>query len=358
MTRGAFAAIFVGLSVAAALLLMPARPASCAPAAKPGPPIQSAPPPQPAKPAQPVPPRTPGTVFPIGSRIGLVPPPGMTPGKAFSGFVAADGKAAIIINVLPSEAFASMQQALSDESLKARGITVEKRETLQLAIGKADLVVGTQQSPDNTPYRKWLLLLPSKDFTALVTAQAPQQDKAYTDSVVRAALATLTVRASVPDTEFLALLPFKVGDLAGFQIGNIVPGRAVLLIDAPKFPHLIVTKGLPEYEFNARFIVTAVPGGPITSQQRANLARDAFRSIQGLSDVQVTMSEPVRVESQEEFETVASAKDAGSGVSLMVIQWLLFGDGGFLQMVGVSRNDIWESELTRMRRIRDGIVFK
>jgi hypothetical protein len=235
---------------------------------------------------------------------------------------------------------------------------VEKRETLQLAIGKAALVVGTQQGPDHTPYHKWLLLVPTKDFAALITVQVPQQDKAYSDSVVRAALTTLTLRASVPDTEFLALLPFKVGDLAGFQIGNIVPGRAVLLIDAPKFPHLIVTKGLPEYEFNARFIVTAVPGGPITSQQRANLARDAFRSIQGLSDVQVTMSEPVRVESQEEFETVASAKDAGSGVSLMVIQWLLFGDGGFLQMVGVSRNDIWENELTRMRSIRDGIAFK
>ncbi len=351
MTRGTLAAIAAGLGVTAALALTPAMPAWSAPTAKPSPPTQSAPP------AQPAPPPAAGTVFPTGSRIGLVPPPGMTPSKAFAGFIAADEKAAIIINVLPSEAFPSMEQAISDEALKARGIAVEKRETLQLAIGKAYLVVGTQQSPDNTPYHKWLLLVATKYLTALVTVQVPQQDKTYSDSVVRAALATLTLRASVPDTEFLALLPFKVGTLAGFQIGNIVPGRAVLLIDAPKFPHMVVTKGLPEYEFNARFIVTAVPGGPIASQQRATLAGDAFRTIQGLSDVQVTMSEPVRVENQEEFETVASAKDTGTGASVMVIQWLRFGDGGFLQMVGVSRTDIWESELTRMRTIRDGIAF-
>jgi hypothetical protein len=358
MTRAAFAAIVAGLAVTPALVLMPAMPAWSAPTAKSGPPIQSAPRPQPGPPAQPAPPPAAAVVFPIGSRFGLVPPPGMTPSKTFPGFIAADNKTAIVVNMLPLGAFADMEKALSDESLKGRGITVEKRETLQLAIGKADLVIGTQQSPDNTPYRKWLLLVPTKNLTALVTVQTPQQDKAYSDSVLHAALATLTLRETVPDSELLSLLPFKIGDLGGFQIGNIIPGRAVLLLDAPKFPHMVVTQGLPEYEFNGRFIVTAVSGGSTDSQQRANLARNAFRTIQGLTDVQITMSEPVRVESQEEFETVASAKDAGTGAAVMVIQWLRFGDGGFLQMVGVSRADIWESELTRMRAIRDGVSFK
>ena len=63
-----------------------------------------------------------------------------------------------------------------------------------------------------------------------------------------------------------------------------------MLIDAPEYPHMIATNGLPEYEFNARFIVTAAPGGPKDPNQRANLARDAFNSIDGIKDKQVTMA--------------------------------------------------------------------
>ncbi|MGB6536945.1 MAG: hypothetical protein WBF58_13395 [Xanthobacteraceae bacterium] len=365
MTRGAFVAIAVGLGVTAALALMPVAPAWSAPTDKPdsttaAPPAPATPPaqtPQPATPGQSAAPAA-ATVFPVGSRFGLVPPPGMIPSKAFPGFVAADQKAAIIITALPLAAVNGMQKALSDESLKRQGITVEKRQALQLPLGKADLIVATQLGPDKAPFRKWLLLVPTKELAALVTVQVPQQDETYSDSVVRAALATVAVRETIPETEYLSLLPFTIGSLSGFHIGNIIPGRAVLLVDAPQFPHLVVTKGLPEYEFNGRFIITAVPGGPIASQQRVTLARDAFRTIQGLKDVQITMSEPVRTENKEDFETVASAKDSGTGAGLMVIQWLRFGNGGFLQMVGVARADIWESELTRMRAIRDGIAFK
>ena len=36
---------------------------------------------------------------------------------------------------------------------------------------------------------------------------------------------------SVPDAERLSLLPFKVGDLAGFHIEDVLPGRALMLAD-------------------------------------------------------------------------------------------------------------------------------
>jgi len=297
-------------------------------------------------------------VFPTGSRIGLVPPPGMAPSKAFAGFVDPQKNAGIIISTLPAGAFADMEKTLTDDALKKRGITVEKRGSVQLSIGKGDLVVGTQLAPDKTSYRKWLLLVPTSELTVAVTVQAPERDKAYSDSVVRAALASLALRAKVPDSELLSLLPFTIGDFAGFHIGNVVPGRALLLIDAPKYPHLVVTEGLPEYEFDARFIITAAPGGPTDPGQRANLARAAFNSIGGIKDLQITMAEPVRIDSQEGFETVASAKDAGTGAKLMVVQWLRFGGGEFLQMIGISRADIWGRELSQMRAMRDSVAFK
>jgi hypothetical protein len=298
-------------------------------------------------------------VFPTGSRVGLVPPPGMTVSKTFPGFIDPNKNAGIVINALPAGAYADMQKTLTDDALKKRGVTVQKRETLQLAVGNGDLVVGTQTAPDKTPYRKWLLLVPAGDLTVAVTVQVPERDPTYSDSIVRAALATLTLRTTVPEEEFLSLLPFKVGDLAGFKVGNIIPGRALLAIDAPNNPHMVVTQGLPDYEFDARFIVTAGPGGPSSDpDHRANFARTAFASIGGIKDVHLTMAEPIRIDSQEGFETVASAKDAGTGANLMVVQWLRFSGNEFLQMIGISRAEIWDTELSRMRTMRDSITLK
>lgn len=297
-------------------------------------------------------------VFPVGSLVGLVPPPGMTPSPTGPGFVDVKENAGIIINELPAGAYADMQKTLTDDALKQRGITVEKRQSLQLSVGTGDLIVGTELSPDKKLYRRWLLLVPASDLTVAINVQAPAQGNMYSDAVVRAALTTLAMRPKVPEAEFLKVLPFTIGDLAGFHIGNVIPGRALLLLDAPKTPHLVATGGVPEFEFNARFIVNAAPGAPSDPTQRATLAREAFRTIQGIKDIQVTMAEPVRIENQDGFETVASAKDADTGARLMVIQWLRFAGGGFVQMVGISRADIWGSELSRMRAVRDSIALK
>jgi len=42
----------------------------------------------------------------------------------------------------------------------------------------------------------------------------------------------------------------------------------------------------------------------------------------------------------------------------MVVQWLRFGRGSFLQMVGISRAAIWEDELSRLRTMRASIEVK
>ncbi|HUN50506.1 MAG TPA: hypothetical protein VMU42_05295, partial [Candidatus Sulfotelmatobacter sp.] len=94
-------------------------------------------------------------IFPPGSHIGLVPPPGMVASSAFPGFVDPTKNAGIVISSLPGNAYADMEKTLTADALKQRGITLEKRETLQLNIGKGDLVIGTQLGPDKMPYRKW-----------------------------------------------------------------------------------------------------------------------------------------------------------------------------------------------------------
>jgi hypothetical protein len=298
-------------------------------------------------------------VFPPGSHIGLVPPTGMVPGKTFPGFVDPnDTRVGMVIGSLPAAAYDEMQKSLTADGLKKEGVTLEKRDSIDLSIGKGLLIVGTQVFPDKILYRKWLLFVPMHEFTVAITVQAPANASAYSDSVVRAALATIVARPTVPQSEYLTLLPFTVGDLAGFHLINVIPGRAMLLVDAPAYPHMVVTQGLPDYEYDGRSIIAALPGAPSGTEQRTDFARLAFGSIGGIKDVQMTMSEPVRINDREGFETVAHAKDATNGSDLMVVQWLLFGNVQSLQIVGISRAEIWDRELSRLRTIRDSVAFR
>ena len=288
-------------------------------------------------------------IFPIASRVGLVPPAGMVVSKGFVGFEDVAKDSAILIAAQPPAAYPEIEKSLATDALKKNGITVDNREEMQFDFGKGILVVG-KQAADKTRYRKWLLIAQAKDLTALVNVQIPEQETAYPDAAVRAALATLAVRATIPDAEKLSLLPFTVGDLAGLHIENVLPGRAVMLIDTPD--------GVPTNNLDTRMFVAAFDGGPTENDDHGQFARMTFGQIVGIKDVQITMSEPLRIGGQSGFQTMAQAKDMKTGEDIMVAQWLRFGTGGFMQMIGMAKAGVWSTELTRLRAVRDSIQPK
>jgi len=290
--------------------------------------------------------------FPTGSRIGLVPPSGMVTVTGFPGFEDPDKHAAIVVAPMPAAAYAELDKTAVPETLKSQGITMDKREPISISAGKAFLVTGTAVA-DNARYRKWLMVAAVDDLTAFVSVQVPEADTTYTDAVVRAALATLTVRASVPDAERLSLLPFKVGDLADFKIEGVLPGRALMLADTPAKPGSDAAERIRT--FDARMLISAEQGGPSDFADHGNFARTVFDGIGGIKNVRITMSEPLNMNGQEGYQTMAQANELQGDTKLMVVQWLRFGGGGYLQMVGVARADIWTSVLTRMRAVRDSV---
>jgi hypothetical protein len=342
-------------------------------------------------------------IFPPGSRIGLVPPTGMVLSEAFAGFADPEKNAAILIATLPAAAYSQLDKTLDTEELRKQGITLEKREPMRLDAGKGFLLTG-RQSAGKEHYRKWLLVLAAGDITALVSVQIPEPDTNYPNNIVRTALGTLAVRQKVPEDEQLGLLPFTVGDLAGFRVDAVLPGRAVVLSaladetakdafkekEAPKDPEEAAkesketpkdastetskapkeaakeakeaqkdfSKGSAGRSFDARLLIAAAPGGPAEADDRGSFARTSFAEIGGIRDVHITMSEPLRIGGQSGYQTMAEAKDARSGADVMVVQWLRFGSGGFLQMTGIGRVDVWTRTLARLRTVRDSIQPK
>lgn len=296
-------------------------------------------------------------IFPTGSRVGLVPPPGMTPSRNFAGFEDAQNEAAILLAAFPAEAFSALDKSMVPEALSKQGI--DKREPMAVA-GTSGFLLTGKQAVNGTSYSKWMLVAPIGGITALVTVRAPEKNKSYTDQTVRTLLATVAVRASVPDSERLSMLPFKVGDLAGFHIDDVLPGRALMLVDTPAGGDQsakkaqAANKDAPGQPVDARFLIATLPGGPNEAKDDDNFARVTFDQIGGITDVRIQDAEPLRIGGQSGYETLAKAKD-GQGTELMVVQWLRFGTGGYMQMIGISHADLWPGMLMRLRKIRDSI---
>lgn len=292
-------------------------------------------------------------VYPPGSRIGLAPPAGLATAKSFFGYEDPDHKVAMILVALPVEAYAELDKTIDADALKRQGVTFESREPVPIATGKAFVVIGHQEV-ENTKVRKWLMVASSSAVTALVTVQVPDAARElYPDAAIRAALESLTVRDRVPVEEQLGLLPFKVDELAGFRVAGVIPGRAVMLSDAPAEP-----PGPPELALEPHFLVAIAPGGPSQTSERDTFARDLFGTIPNLRDIHVVSSEPLRIGGQQGHQILAEARDATGASALTVAQWLRFGSGAYLQMIGIARTDAWKSAYPRFRSVRDGIEPK
>jgi hypothetical protein len=205
------------------------------------------------------------------------------------------------------------------------------------------LVVGRQDNQN-----AWMLVAQTPDLTAVITARVPDSAKdVYSDSVIRAAFASLAVRAEVPIEEQLGLLPFRLGEMAGFKVGGVLPGRGVLLTD--------VAADAASKAIEPHIVVALMPGGPVEAANREDIAVQIFRGIPNLKDVRISGSAPLRIGGQQGHEIMASAKDPATGANISLVQWLRFGGGAYLHLVGTALTPAWTPAYARFRSVRDGI---
>ena len=281
-------------------------------------------------------------VYPQGSRVGLVPPPGLSAAASFPGFEDRAKNVAMLVGALPAEAYKEFERSDSAEGLKRLGATLEKRESLTLSTGPALLVIGHQDKIGT-----WMLVASTPELTAMVTLRIPDTARdTYPDQALRAALQSVAVRAHVPVDEQLGLLPFRVATLADFNIGAVLPGRGIMLTDA--------APGTADAAVAPHMVVAVMPG-ELPGGDREELAREIFHGIPNLKDVRITNAEALRIGGQQGHEIMATAKDPATGADLKLVQWLRFGGGAFLQLVGIAPTPAWTQAYGRFRAVRDGI---
>jgi hypothetical protein len=276
-----------------------------------------------------------------------VPPPGFTASRHFPGFENTDGAGTIMMMTLPPQLFSEVQGTLSAQAVKAQGVTEDKREELALPNGKAQLVVGTEEE-NGQKFRKWMFLALLPEGAAVVSVRiADAKLGAYSDQVIHDALETLTVRTTVPVDEQIELLPFKLADLAGMRAVRALPGTGVFLTDGPK--------DSPEPSEQSVFVVSLGQGGPEAPNDRANFARNMFSGLSDFKDIRVVSGDMLRLPSGPTHELQAEATDVRTGTPMKIVQWVRFGSGVYVRMVGIAPADQWRKAFTQFRAVREGL---
>jgi hypothetical protein len=289
-----------------------------------------------------------GTVFPPGLRVGMEPPGDLKPSTNFPGFEDVDRKVSVTILDLPAGAYAEIERAASAKDQS--GLTDVKREDFSFTDGKG-VLMGAQAERDGVKLHKWILLatVPADkipDLAMLINVEVPEAASAvYSEAVIRKALASVTFRP-MPIEEQLGMLPFKIDQLAGFRVMKALPSGGAILTDGPtddlsKQPYVIVSVGR---------------GSPEAPGDRGKFARDLLSSAP-LRDLSVESAEPMRIGGAPGFEIRAQGKGL-NGEDISLVQWVRFGGGVFLRIVGVGRKDEWDALFTRFRAVRDGVDTK
>jgi hypothetical protein len=287
--------------------------------------------------------------YPTGSLVGLVPPQGFVVSKRFPGFENTDNGGSIVLLSLPPQAYADIEKSMTAEAFKAQGITEEKRENLALPGGKGVLVIGSELD-QGQKFRKWMFLGSVPAAVAIAAVRIPDSAvKGYPDDVIKTTLLTMTARPSVPIEEQLSLMPFQLHEMSGLRAVRVMNGTGIFLTDGPK--------DTPDVAEQPVFVVSIGQGGPEQSEERANFARNLFTGLSDFKDVRIVSGDMLRLGggSMPTHELQAEAKDNKTNTPMKIVQWVRFGPGAFVRMIGVARADAWSKEFPRFRAVRDGV---
>lgn len=297
--------------------------------------------------------------FPVGSHIGLAPPPGMVMSDSFPGFEDRERKAGIIISQLPGPAYEQFLKSMNSGAIEVPGVGNAKREIMLTEGGAAHLVTGDQEA-EGVKLRKWLMItrrtVANNDadltFAFVVTVQIPADAQSvYTDDIIRKSLGSVKLRGSIPSAEILDKMPFTLNERANFNgVRSILPGRALMLTEN--------ADGAEPPADSPVLMVSIGTGAPSHSDERAQFSQNILRNIQGFSNLRMISAEAMRVGGQPGYEVKLEGNSLPDNTEVTIVQWMRFQGGNYIRLVGVAPRVKWNENFTRFRAVRDGVDIR
>ena len=277
--------------------------------------------------------------YPPGSRVGLVPPPGMTASTRFPGF---EGRGAILsVTELSGQSYPARRAGVHTPRPSRRAAWSSSAATNTRCPGGPAAIVAARHDVSGVPMRKWALSGLVGDVTVIVILTMPEDLRGtYPDDAVRASLMSVMVRPKLSQEELLAVLPYRLADLGGFHLMRATPNGMATLTFGPNDTPLPVEQPY--------FMVVWQSLRPPAAEYE-NFARRAFAEFSN-GGGRIMSSEAMRIAGEPGYQMIAESKDTRTGDELVTVQWMRFSDGT-VQMIGIARKDQWEAVLPRMRAV-------
>jgi hypothetical protein len=285
-------------------------------------------------------------VFPPGLRVGLEPADALKPGPGISGFQDPDRKVTVAIAELPVEAYAELMRAMFGPA--PAGATDVERRLFAFKEGVGYLHEASTIE-NGVATRHWVFLaMPAgieQPFVALINVTVPRSaSMIYSDAAVQKMLASMTIR-DPPIEEQLGLIPFKLTDLAGFQVKRVTP-NSVLIADGPA----------SDLSQTAYMVVSIGRAPPAQMDDPARFSRDLLATAP-IRNLTLQSAEKMRIGGTPGFEIRARGQGPHNN-NLSMVQWVRFTGGGFIRMIAVTPTEQWADTFNRFRAVRDGMTFR
>lgn len=290
-------------------------------------------------------------VFPGGSSIGLVPPPGLVLSTNFSGFEDAAKGTSVVVTEMPADAYAALAAKFNPEGLRETGIeTVGQPENWPVQGAVVSKLMRGSQMAAGIKYRKWIVLVGAQSTTAMVTVQIPDGvEGGLSDADVDQALRSIVVRPPPSLDEQIASLPFKLTDMAGFRPVRVIAGATFLL-----------TEGANDVATNSTQPMVIIASNLNTAPEpstRMDFARQAFASLTGIKDVSSDNESSSEADGAEWVEIDGSAKDAASGDPLYVAQIARFEASRYVRAILIVRDSEKAKYADRFRKLAKSMTI-
>ena len=173
----------------------------------------------------------------------------------------------ITIIDLPAAAYPDLERASRSPRSSPASPTLKREDfSFRSGIGKLISAPGARRLTSRcTGGLWWRPRPPTRTSPWLINVDVPEAALAvYSDAAIRKALATVTFRPA-PIQEQLGLLPFKVGELAGFRVVKALAPGCVIMTEGP-------SDEIDQAAFHRSF--RSGSGAPEHPDDRAKFARD------------------------------------------------------------------------------------
>jgi hypothetical protein len=275
-----------------------------------------------------------------GAGARLVKPAGFTEAERFHGFQQPGTQSSVMVVRVPGP-YPEVTRGFTAAQLQTRGMQLHSKASVKID-GLPGVLLKVTQRAYQVRFMKWILAFGDETQTFVVTAAFPEARQAQLSGPLKAAvLSARRERTALPEPG--ADVPFTIAASPKLKSTRGIGKMLVYTLDG-----VLPARSREDPLFIAGPSLSKVP---VADQREFAIQR--LRQTAKTNVTTVTSHEPIRIDGLDGYETVAEARDAGSGVPLLLYQVILFDDGSYTLMqgrVGAQHREEYLSEFKAMAR--------